>query len=321
MTTTALAPTAEALLQRPYGGVSPYAPAGITDATRQGWLTQLQGQGAQYGPAQAYAAAMGQFAPGATQDFLSRLNSGQFGGNFNPWNPFLQSAISEANKTLGRDFRQQTMPDINAGAVSMGPGALGGSRAGVAEGLAKQGLADAMQRQTTNLASQGYQAGIGEMGQAQGRQNEMYRLGLTQLPQLYQQAYQAGLMPGQTQFGFGQTLAGIGGAQQAQNQGLADWYNTQYNQMQGYPDQRFNQWASQMAPILAGGVQQPINLQSTPPQPSTLGAALGGAGLGYGIYNAGQKQGWWGTQPSQPGPYTPASGGPAYTADQYRTWM
>jgi len=85
----------------------------------------------------------------------------QIGASFNPWNPQLRAMIGSANQQLGRDFRQNTMPGFNRGLVGSGPGAYGGTRAGIAQGLREQGLANAMQNQTTRMAGQGYEAGLG----------------------------------------------------------------------------------------------------------------------------------------------------------------
>jgi hypothetical protein len=226
-----VAPTASELLNRPYGGVDPFAPPGITDATKQGYATRMQGlasQGAaardwsnklsgfsasrgaggnysfgspnfsdansrasgtldQYGQDMSqtlggYGEAVDQTLGGAGRDIGQTLGQtgrginqtlGQYGramgpgqinrigASFNPWNPQLQSMIGNANQQLGRDFRQNVIPGLNRGLVGSGPGAYGGTRAGIAQGLREQGLANAMQSQTTQMAGQGYEAGLG----------------------------------------------------------------------------------------------------------------------------------------------------------------
>jgi len=124
---------------------------------------------------------------GQGQGFLSTLQSNPFlsalqqqaGGN----PELLNAQIGQLGSDLGRSFQQQVLPGIrrDAGAV----GALGGSRQGVAEGIAGQGFADAFSRGVTQLqtadAQRGLQAGIAGGGlQAQGALG-----GLSSLPGLF----------------------------------------------------------------------------------------------------------------------------------------
>ena len=358
--------TAQGLMDRPYGGMSPMGPAGITDLERQGQLTQLQGMGSQYAPAQQYAQNMGQYAQGAQQNFLKGMQSGQFGWNpqmqqsanmagqaagsnpyanaaasanrkgmnqpgfgqsnqmysqsvnqpgfgqsdqlysqsanqpgfgqanqlygqstqqpgfgfsnqmygqstqqpgfgfsnqmygqstqqpnfqdaargayntmsnygggysnqmadninrtsasFNPWNDQLEGAIGSANRQLARDFNQQVMPEMNRAAIGSGPGAYGGTRAGVAQGLREQGLADAMQRQTTDMSNAGYEAGLNRYVQDRattvGATNEAMRTGGSLGMQGSQLLGNLGNMQGNLQQG-----AASGWANNAANQG------------------------------------------------------------------------------------------------------
>lgn len=228
--------TAQNNMTRPYGGINPFAPAGITDMTRQGWATGLQGQGMQMPGAQAYAGNMEAQAGQSANAYNNWMSGGQFSGNpnmtsatnvaggaynqpgfsrgmslagqapnrggfgqaagmigntmsnygggwsggmadtinqtgasFNPFNPMVGQMAGAANQQLGRDFRQNVMPELNRAAGAAGPGAYGGTRAGVAQGVREQGLADAMQRQTTDLYGGAYEAGLGRYVQDRGQ--------------------------------------------------------------------------------------------------------------------------------------------------------
>jgi len=203
-----LGPSSSAQLDRPYPGSNPYAPAGITDMTRQGWASQLEGVAGQQAAAQKYANQLGGFnatssgggSVSAGPDFvaqqfqmpgmdwlntslpnigfqgsreqiaktlgqygtgLSAAELNQIGASFDPWNPKLRSEIAAANTQLGDQFREYTMPGLNRSLAGSGPGAYGGTRAGIAQGLATQGAMDAIQKNTTDMTSRGYEAGLG----------------------------------------------------------------------------------------------------------------------------------------------------------------
>lgn len=102
---------------------------------------------------------MDQYGGGWSSGLANTVN--QTGASFNPWNPMLGQMAGAANAQLGKDFRQNTMPQLNKDLVGAGPGAYGGTRAGVAQGMREQSLADAMQRQTTGIFGSGYEAGLG----------------------------------------------------------------------------------------------------------------------------------------------------------------
>ena len=363
-------PTSSGLLDLPIQSYTPFAPGGITDVQRMGWLSQLQGLGAQMPAAQQYAAQMGGLA-GAAPGMLSALTTNNpyametaqgarnvYGGyagwtpnatsrfvqgtgaSFDPMNQYLTGMVSEANKQLGREFNQSVMPQLNRAAVGAGPGAYGGTRAGVAQGIREQGLADAMQRQTTNMLGQGYEAGLGRyvqdranslgainqaLGTAQqgrlgaldigtrlGQMQSQYGLeGLGMLPGIYNQAYQSGIIPGNLQGQFGGLLGNIGGAQQGANQNLSNWYNQQFGQVQQQPWTNAAQYASMISPYTSPGTMtQPYNPQVVPTGTSPLQGALGGAMAGYGLWNAYQN--------ASNTPNTPTTGGGANPFDIYR---
>lgn len=76
-------------------------------------------------------------------------------GQYDPEASGLNAAISAANRTLQRDFNQTVLPQIGNAAVDAGQ--VGSTRQGVAQGIAAQGLADAMTSNAQGLAFQDYQ--------------------------------------------------------------------------------------------------------------------------------------------------------------------
>jgi len=78
--------------------------------------------------------------------FLSSLQQ-QAGGN----QGLINQQVGQLGADLGRSFNQQVLPGIRRDATAVG--ALGGSRQGVAEGIAGQGFADAFGRGVTDIYS------------------------------------------------------------------------------------------------------------------------------------------------------------------------
>ena len=128
-----------------------------------------------------------QFAPelfGFGQQALGQLGDNQFlsglgqqaGGN----PELVNQQIGQLGSDLGRTFNQQVLPGIRRDATAVG--ALGGSRQGVAEGIAGQGFADAFSRGVTDIqgadAQRSLQAGIAGGGLlAQGQLGGLSQLG------------------------------------------------------------------------------------------------------------------------------------------------
>ncbi|MFQ5741999.1 MAG: hypothetical protein ACE5HV_00240 [Acidobacteriota bacterium] len=109
-------------------------------------------------------------------------------------NPALQGAIQAATRPLERTFTQQTLPNIRQGAISAGQ--FGGSRQGIAEGLAAQGFQQQVGDVSATLANQAFQSGL-----------EALTRSLIFAPQ----TAQLGLLPSSI-------TAGVGQQQQAQEQ-------------------------------------------------------------------------------------------------------
>ncbi len=125
------------------------------------------------------------------QGFLSTLGGNKFLGSLGQQARYDQGRvdqnIDQLGADLGRQFNQQVMPGIQSEAIGLGGG--GGSRQGVAEGIAAQGFADAMQRGSTDIMNQEVQRNMqaataggglamqGAMGGLQGMGN-VFNMGL-----------------------------------------------------------------------------------------------------------------------------------------------
>ena len=200
MPTYGLANTATNLMNRPYGGVSPIGPAGMTDMQRQGMMTQLQGMGSQYQPAQQYAQSMGNLAQQSAGSFNRGMSTGGFG-----WNPQMQSAYNMAGASAQPNALQ------GAGALSTVAG---------------------MNPQLYNSAQQGFanatnQPGFGQGGNMLNNASGIAANSMNQ-PGFAQANAQAGNAMNQPGFGLaanavGGTLGSYGGGYST---GMADTINT-----------------------------------------------------------------------------------------------
>lgn len=76
-------------------------------------------------------------------------------------NPFLQQAIQAATTPIVQNFQERVMPGIASEAVSAG--GFGGSRQGVAEGIASRGMSQAVGDVASSMSNQNYQAGLQAM--------------------------------------------------------------------------------------------------------------------------------------------------------------
>lgn len=79
-------------------------------------------------------------------------------------NPALQEWISAATRPITQNLLEQQLPALRGSAVTAG--GYGGSRQGIAEGLASGRASQAIGDTTANIANQGYQAGLDAMTKA-----------------------------------------------------------------------------------------------------------------------------------------------------------
>ena len=81
-------------------------------------------------------------------------------------NPALQQAINAATRPITDQLLEEALPATRSGAYTTG--GFGGSRQGIAEGLATGKAARAVGDTAANVANQGYQAGLGALTSAYG---------------------------------------------------------------------------------------------------------------------------------------------------------
>lgn len=214
-----------------------------------------------------------------TGSLMNQLNAMDVGNN-----PYVQDmnqvaanqftrASDQAIQNMVGQFRNQVLPGITNDAVAAG--GLGGSRQGVAQGLAIQGLGNNVQNMIqsgqSDLANMYAQTNLGAYGQGlQAAGNA-----INMMPQYAQ----LGLMPGQ----IAQQAGGIyeGYQQKAIDDAMARW-----DFAQNEPWQRL----ANMNAIYSGATpyaQQSSSSTSTQPQPQSSGLAnAAAAGLGaYGLYS------------------------------------
>lgn len=138
-------------------------------------------------------------------------------------NPYLKSYMDAAIRPLSEQHANVVMPGLAGGAVTAG--GYGGSRQGIAEGLAAQGLQQASGDVTAKIGSEGYgqglQAMLGGLGAAntQQGQNLQAQLGNNQLAQSMYGTGIQGLLggaqnqlaaTGQQQSGLASMMQGLG---------------------------------------------------------------------------------------------------------------
>jgi len=91
-------------------------------------------------------------------------------------NPYLMQNITDANNLIGRDFRENTMSNTADNAISHGQ--YGGSRQGVAEGIAARGMGETIQRNTNQMMNNAYNSGLNMMATGVGQTNATMAGGL-----------------------------------------------------------------------------------------------------------------------------------------------
>ena len=158
-------------------------------------------------------------------------------------NPWADRMVAATNKDLTQQFAREVLPRISDEAISMG--GLGGGRQGVAQGLASEGLMEAMGDANTQIRGQAYRDMLGHQQAAWGQMGNMLN---------------AGFLPSDAQ----QRTGG------------------QYRQDLMLPGQNLQGYSGFVNPYagMGGGTYQPQN-----PFASMAGGAMLGGSLGNSIYN------------------------------------
>jgi len=109
-------------------------------------------------------------------------------------NPYLQGAIEAASRPTIQQFQQQILPGIQN--ESINSGAYGGTRQGIASGIAGQAATQSLADIASKMSNENYQAGLGAM--VQGQQNANQTLaGRSDLLQNQSNILQQSLLPAQ----------------------------------------------------------------------------------------------------------------------------
>lgn len=218
---------------QPWSGQEPY----LTDVMQQAQslegtpLQQYSGETvAGFTPEQTLAqdlttqrALTGNPLLGQAQQLTSDTLQGKYlDPNSNPW---LEKSFQSAAGDVTNKFLQTTMPEIKKAAI--GAGAYGGSRQGVAEGIASTGLQDELGKVATGIYSPAYTQERSLMGQA-----------ATQAPALAEADY--------TDIS---KLAGVGEEKQGMQQSLDDAAKQAYQFTQTEPWNRLGMYSN----LVSGG--------------------------------------------------------------------
>jgi len=257
--------------------VEPYIKGIMGDAEdiygRQGFAPdpnalQLMGRENQLGYAENALPGMIGNAQGSWSDMLS-------GG----MNPYVEQMIAGANNNLAQNFQRNVLPHLS-GAAS-GSGGFGSGRHQINEGIASEGLLEAMGNSTTNILNNAYNTGQSNKISAMNMAPMMTGLGY---------------MPSQKQMDIGGLYRGDAMNPAANLQGYAGMINPYSNQ--------------------SGGAAV-----SPPPTPgSPLAAGFGGAMTGYDLANRfwGSPNPQSGSQPMTA---TNVGNYRGYSPNDFRTWM
>lgn len=166
-------------------------------------------------------------------------------------NPGLRGAIDAAVRPIVGTLNQSTLPALRGNAVAAG--GYGGSRQGIAEGLAVQGAQQAIGDASSKLAFEGYNAGLDAMNKAQA------------LVPTLQGAQTTGAA----------TLDAVGAQRRAMEEALAG---------QGNNQSMMNLLAAKELASLVGGIPGGSTTTSASGGNSALSTGLGLAGLGLSLF-------------------------------------
>lgn len=204
-----------------------------------------------------YAAATG--AQGLLGPALSQAQNTLSGAYLNPnTNPYLQGAFNEAALPVTEQYQYATQPGIQAEYAHAG--AFGGSAQQQTEGLAQQGLGNALQNLATNIYGGAYQQGV---------QN-----------QLAEEQLVPGLL-GAT-FAPSQALLNLGGLVQNQQQAQLNAGQQNATNQYLYPYQTLGELAA-MLPAAVGGAYNSSSSMTNPNALYPLGGLMAGSLGGYGL--------------------------------------
>lgn len=207
-------------------------------------------------------------------------------------NPYFQSAMASAMRPVTEQFQEQVLPSIRRGAV--GAGQAGGSRQGIAEGIAARGYTDTMGDIAANMGNQAYGQGLQALQAAGGIGQGLLGMGLNAAGTasgLGQGIYDSGLtaagrgaaLAPQVQgmnFVPGQVAEGIGQQRTADQQSQVDADMARWNYNQQLPYSMMSDYLTMLQGAPGGTT---ASTMASPQTGSLLGRIGGGALAGYGM--------------------------------------
>lgn len=212
---------------------------------------QTQGQNLALG-ARGSLGQLGQSGADATNFMLSRdfLNPNT--------NPAFQATIDASTRPIENTLMRSTLPGLRGEAVTAG--GFGGSRQGIAEGLASGEASRAIGDTAAKVSTAGYQSGLDAQGRA-----------LALLPQ----TQQSQLLPSLV-------TSGVGDVRQNMSQAMLSDRVNSFNY-----DQLMPLLVGQQLASIAGGMPGAgATTTASQPQSNPWMSAFGGASSGFGLGNA-----------------------------------
>lgn len=193
---------------------------------------------------------------GQSDNNLNAMNWA-FGQNLDVGNnPYVQGQMAANTNRLYQDFNDKTVPAIRSQFGQSGQ--IGGSRQGIAEGLAAQGVARASADSNANILGNAYQNALGTFNNALSNVS---------------QVQQAGVMPGTLNSLVGESKRGF-------QQDAIDEQVARHNFSQNEADARLAQYMSLISGNFGGTTQA-----TQPKQGGRLQSAYGGALAGLATGN------------------------------------
>ncbi len=248
------APTQTTQTQSAGSGLLNLIKPGLKKFVDAGPVLPDQSYVAPFNPAQTSGQSQVLSAASGPQQHLadSGANASDFllGASLHPSsNPALQEYMNTAAQPISDQLTHSTLPAIRGSAVTAGQ--FGGSRQGIAEGLASQGTSRAIASSDANIANAGYAQGLDSFTKA---------LGL--LPQTTNLQTVPGL-----------TTSGVGDVQQALQQALLGEQSGRWSYENQFPLVVGQQIAG-IASAFPGGTS---TTTGTAPQSNPINQAIGGA--------------------------------------------
>ena len=262
----------------PSSGAVTGAGAGTGVAGYQPYLAAAGQYGAAAAPFGTAAAGFGTAAAGLTGPGAG-TGAGSIAEYMSPYTTNVIDAMQQQMEDV------KTQQDIQRNAQTVGAGAFGGARSGVARSVADTEYNRMVGQMTAQQQGQNYQQAVGRR-----QQDLTNQLGLGQYQQglgQYQQGlgqYQQGMAQLQPQLAMQgqQALAGVGQQEQSYRQAIADTLAQQQKMAQYEPYQRYGFMGEQLTGIM-GGYPGGTRMQTTPsasPMQQMMGMGIAG-GLGY----------------------------------------